>query len=55
MMTMILAVFSLLQDKGAPAPEFSAPNQDGKLIRFADLKGKKNVLVAFYPRDHTPG
>jgi peroxiredoxin Q/BCP len=55
MITMTLAMLALLQDKGSPAPDFSAPNQDGKLIRFADLKGRKNVLLAFYPKDNTPG
>lgn len=55
MMTIALAVLAMLQDKGAPAPDFSAPNQDGKVIRFADFKGKKNVLLAFYPKDNTPG
>jgi peroxiredoxin Q/BCP len=55
MMTIALAVLAMLQDKGAPAPDFSAPNQDGKVIRFADFKGKKNILLAFYPKDNTPG
>lgn len=36
------------------APEFSAKNQDGKLIRSADLKGHY-VLIYFYPKDETPG
>ena len=43
------------QDKGAPAPDFAGKNQAGKDVKFADLKGKKAVLVAFYPKDATPG
>jgi peroxiredoxin Q/BCP len=43
------------QDKGAPAPEFAGKNQAGKDVKFADLKGKKAVLLAFYPKDATPG
>lgn len=39
---------------GDKAPEFEAKNQDGKLIRLIDLKGKKVVLF-FYPKDNTPG
>ena len=39
---------------GQKAPEFSAKNQDGKLISLLDLKGKKVVLY-FYPKDNTPG
>ena len=39
---------------GQPAPDFSAPNQDGSEINLGDFKGKKVVLY-FYPRDNTPG
>ena len=39
---------------GTAVPDVSAPNQDGKVIRIADLKGKP-VLVYFYPKDDTPG
>lgn len=37
------------------APLFSSPNQDNKLINLADYKGKKNVVLYFYPKDDTPG
>jgi len=36
------------------APNFSAKNQDDKIISLADFKGKKVVLY-FYPKDNTPG
>ncbi len=39
---------------GQKAPAFSLPNQDGKLVRLSDFKGKKVVLY-FYPKDDTPG
>ncbi len=39
---------------GQKAPAFSLPNQDGKIMRLADFKGKKVVLY-FYPKDDTPG
>ncbi len=39
---------------GQKAPAFALPNQDGKLVKLADFKGKKVVLY-FYPKDDTPG
>jgi peroxiredoxin Q/BCP len=39
---------------GDPAPDFSAKNQDGKVVRLSDFKGKF-VLIYFYPKDDTPG
>ncbi|UCG03836.1 MAG: redoxin domain-containing protein [Candidatus Heimdallarchaeota archaeon] len=39
---------------GDIAPEFALPAQDGKKIRLSDYKGKKNVMLAFYPQDFTP-
>jgi len=35
------------------APAFEAKNQDGKLVKLSDYKGKKVVLY-FYPQDNTP-
>lgn len=39
---------------GQKAPVFALPNQDGKIVRLSDFKGKKVVLY-FYPKDDTPG
>lgn len=40
---------------GQPAPGFELANQaDGK-VKLADFKGKRWVLVAFYPKASTPG
>ena len=39
---------------GQPAPDFAAPDQDGHLIRLADLRGQR-VALYFYPKDDTPG
>jgi peroxiredoxin Q/BCP len=39
---------------GKPAPDFTAPDQNGKPIHLAELHGK-NVVVYFYPKDETPG
>lgn len=38
---------------GDTAPHFEAKNQDGKLIKLSDFRGKKLVLY-FYPKDNTP-
>lgn len=43
---------SLVQN--AKAPDFSLKNQDGKVVKLSDFKGKKNVVVYFYPKDNTP-
>ena len=39
---------------GDTLPNFSAPNQDGKVILSEQLKGNWTVLY-FYPKDNTPG
>ena len=39
---------------GDKAPDFTLPAQDGKKITLSDFKGKKNVLLVFYPQDFTP-
>jgi hypothetical protein len=39
---------------GQQAPEFALPDQDGKIHRLADYRGK-NVILAFYPKDMTAG
>lgn len=41
--------------KHQPAPEFSTPNQLNKMISLSDFKGKKYVVLYFYPKDDTPG
>lgn len=39
---------------GDQAPEFALPNEQGKVVRLADLSGSVIVLY-FYPKDDTPG
>lgn len=39
---------------GTKAPEFTLPDQEGRMVSLADYRGKKVVLY-FYPRDNTPG
>ncbi len=39
---------------GQPPPDFTAPDQNGKPVHLAELKGHP-VVVYFYPKDETPG
>ncbi|MBV8729748.1 MAG: peroxiredoxin [Acidobacteriia bacterium] len=39
---------------GTPAPDFSLPDESGRLVTLSALKGK-NVVLVFYPGDDTPG
>ena len=41
--------------EGNKAPDFSAPDQDGNKIKLSSFRGKKNVVLYFYPKDMTPG
>jgi peroxiredoxin Q/BCP len=40
---------------GQPAPVFSLADADMESVDLAEFKGKKNVVLYFYPRDGTPG
>ncbi len=41
--------------EGNKAPDFSAADQNGNKIKLSSFKGKKNVVLYFYPKDMTPG
>ena len=41
--------------KGDKAPEFRLPSTTGKDITLKEFRGKKNVVLYFYPKDDTPG
>lgn len=40
---------------GDEAPDFSLKTATGETVRLSDFRGKKNVVVFFYPKDETPG
>jgi peroxiredoxin Q/BCP len=40
---------------GDRAPAFSLPDQNGKIVKLGDFRGKKSVILAFYIRASTPG
>lgn len=56
--TLILALAAAVPARaaevGAAAPLFEADSSVGP-IRLADYQGKRNVLLAFYFADFTPG
>jgi thioredoxin-dependent peroxiredoxin len=44
-----------LLDVGAEAPDFTLPASDGGAVRLSSFRGRRNVVLIFYPRDSTPG
>jgi peroxiredoxin len=43
-------------EKGEKAPDFTAKNQKDEDVKLSELlKAKRNVLIAFYPKDFTGG
>jgi peroxiredoxin Q/BCP len=40
---------------GRPAPDFSLPATTGETVSLKQFKGKKTVILYFYPKDETPG
>jgi thioredoxin-dependent peroxiredoxin len=41
--------------EGGVAPDFSLPSSDGKTVKLSQFKGKKDVVLFFYPASNTPG
>ncbi len=44
----------VMPETGILAPDFELPNQDGKLIKLSDYRGKKVIMFAF-PQAFTMG
>ena len=45
----------MLLQAGADAPHFELPDADMEMFSLSVLRGKKNVVLYFYPKDDTPG
>ncbi|PID13792.1 thioredoxin-dependent thiol peroxidase [Sporosarcina sp. P34] len=41
--------------EGKQAPAFSLANENGEIVSLDQFKGKKYVVLYFYPKDSTPG
>jgi len=39
---------------GQPAPDFVLRDQEQREVKLSDFKGKKNVVLVFYPLDWSP-
>ena len=40
---------------GERAPDFQLPDRNGRQVSLGDFRGKKSVVLYFYPKDDTPG
>jgi mycoredoxin-dependent peroxiredoxin len=40
---------SMSVDAGQEAPDFELPDQDNNKVKLSEFRGKKNVVVVFYP------
>jgi len=40
---------------GEPAPSFTLPDANLEMMNLSSYRGKKNVVLYFYPKDGTPG
>ena len=45
----------MLLQAGMDAPQFELPDADMSMFGLAAQRGKKNVVLYFYPKDGTPG
>jgi peroxiredoxin Q/BCP len=40
---------------GDEAPDFTLPSQSGENVTLSSFRGKKNVVLYFYPKNESPG
>jgi peroxiredoxin len=45
----------MMLNAGDAAPDFEIKDNQGRTVRLSDYKGKKDVLLWFYPKADTPG
>ena len=42
-------------EEGNKAPEFALLDDQGNSLKLSDFRGKKTVVLFFYPKANTPG
>lgn len=58
---LVLALTAPILGQAAPlkvgdrAPEFALADQEGRVVKLSDFRGKKNVVLAFYVLAFTGG
>lgn len=50
-----MATATLLPVIGKPAPDFTLPGTSGQDVSLRQFKGRKTVVLFFYPNDDSPG
>jgi peroxiredoxin Q/BCP len=40
---------------GDPAPDFDLPDAEMEMVSLGSFRGKRHVILYFYPKDDTPG
>ena len=41
-------------ETGTPAPDFRLKDQFGREVALSSFRGRRNVMILFYPLDWTP-
>ena len=54
-MTQVQDTLTTTLKEGDRAPQFKLPAYPAGMISLTDYRSKKNVILAFYPKDDTPG
>lgn len=50
-----MTAFAAIPGVGDPAPDFALPGSDGKTHKLSDYKGKKAIVIAWFPKAFTGG